>query len=71
MSDNIVLSSGIADSDKNSFLKKLVESGGPELHDYEKFTSLIDNLNPARVEDFREILLPVLNENTLIKALNE
>ncbi len=66
MSDNIVLSSGIADSDKNSFLKKLVESGGPELHDYEKFTSLIDNLNPAQVEDFREILLPVLNENTLI-----
>ena len=66
MSDNTVLSAGMSDSDKKLFLQNLVESGGPELDDYDKFTSLIDNLSPAQVDDFREVLLPVLNENTLI-----
>ncbi len=66
MSKSIVLSAGITDSEKKLFLKSLVESGGPELEDYGKFTDLIDNLSPEQVDDFREVLLPVLNENTLI-----
>jgi hypothetical protein len=64
MSNNSI--AALSDTDNKLFLKNLVESGGPELKDYDKFTSVIDNLSPSQVDDFREILLPVLTENTLI-----
>lgn len=64
MSNNSI--AAISDKDNKLFLKNLIESGGPELKDYDKFTSVIDNLIPSQVDDFREILMPVLTENTLI-----
>jgi hypothetical protein len=64
MSNNSI--AALSDTDNKLFLKNLVESGGPELKDYDKFTSVIDNLSPSQVDDFREILMPVLTENTLI-----
>lgn len=53
-------------TEKILFLKGLVESGGPLKEDYSKFTYIIDNLSPSEIDEFRELLLPMLNENTLI-----
>jgi len=66
MCDTSVLPANTIDSEKKLFLKYLVETGGPELWDYDKFTSVVDNLDPSQVDDFRKILMPVLNEKTLI-----
>jgi len=66
MCDTSLLSDSILSSDEMHFLKHLVETGGPELHDYNRLTSIVDNLNPENIGDFRDILKPVLNENTLI-----
>jgi len=66
MYSNPVLPVSMSENENKLFLKSLVESGGPELEEYDKFTSLIDNLSISQVVDFRELLLPVLNENTLI-----
>lgn len=66
MSSNSILCSGMSDTEKKLFIKTLVDSGGPELYDYEKFTSIINSLEPGEVDDYRKLLLPVLNENTLI-----
>jgi extracellular factor (EF) 3-hydroxypalmitic acid methyl ester biosynthesis protein len=54
--------------DKNSceFLNKLVKNGGPEPLEYEKFASLVNNLNPGEIESFRKEIKTILNENTLI-----
>jgi extracellular factor (EF) 3-hydroxypalmitic acid methyl ester biosynthesis protein len=48
------------------FLCELVEKGGPEIHDYHEFTNIVNHLKPEQVDDFREIIKPSLNENTLI-----
>ena len=50
----------------SDFLENLLKTGGPELHDYEKFTSIVNNLHPDEVDNFREKIKSVLNENTLI-----
>lgn len=49
-----------------SFLEELVKNGGPDLQDYERFTSIVNSLVPEQVESFREIIKPALNANTLI-----
>jgi extracellular factor (EF) 3-hydroxypalmitic acid methyl ester biosynthesis protein len=66
MSDTTVSYSNTLDSEKRIFLMHLVDKGGPELHDYDRFTSLVDNLSPIYLECLREILMPVLDKNTLI-----
>jgi len=66
MSVNSVFSANAFDQEKKYFLKYLVDTGGPELQDYFKFTSLVDNLNTEHLDSFREILKPVLDRNTLI-----
>lgn len=55
-------------SEDNStiFLEYLVKKGGPDLPDYERFTSIVNNLVPEEVDNFREIIRPALNANTLI-----
>ena len=50
----------------SEYLKFLINKGGPEPQDYEKFTSIINNLKPDEVDSFREEITCVLNENTLI-----
>ena len=50
----------------NEYLKFLIENGGPEPYEYEKFTSLVNNLKPEEVDDFRERMKPILNDKTLI-----
>jgi extracellular factor (EF) 3-hydroxypalmitic acid methyl ester biosynthesis protein len=49
-----------------AFLEYLVNNGGPELDDYERFTSIVNNLHQHEVDNFREIIKPALNANTLI-----
>jgi hypothetical protein len=56
----------MSDTEKKLFLNDLIQSGGPELQDYDKFTSVINSLSPSQIDDFRSLLAPVLNENTLI-----
>lgn len=48
------------------FLEYLVENGGPDPGDYEKFTSIVNALVPDEVDFFREKISSVLNANTLI-----
>jgi extracellular factor (EF) 3-hydroxypalmitic acid methyl ester biosynthesis protein len=50
----------------SEFLEYLIENGGPELQDYDKFTSIVNRLIPDQVDIFREKIKTVLNENTLI-----
>jgi extracellular factor (EF) 3-hydroxypalmitic acid methyl ester biosynthesis protein len=50
----------------SEFLDYLVENGGPELKDYELFTSIVNKLTHDEVDNFREKIKSVLNENTLI-----
>ena len=50
----------------SEFLKYLVKNGGPELKDYERFTSIVNRIDPAEVDNFREKINTILNENTLI-----
>lgn len=48
------------------FLEYLVDNGGPDPGDYEKFTSIVNALVPDEVDFFREKISSVLNANTLI-----
>jgi hypothetical protein len=66
MSNTSLLTDNLFDTEKKIFLKYLVEIGGPELHDYDAFTSIVNSLNPSYIDEFREIIMPILNVNTLI-----
>lgn len=48
------------------FLNYLVDNGGPEPHEYQAFTDIVDHLKEHQVEPFREAIKDSLNENTLI-----
>jgi SAM-dependent methyltransferase len=48
------------------FLKDLVQKGGPEPHEYQTFTNIVNHLKDHQVDTFREIIKDSLNENTLI-----
>jgi len=50
----------------SDFLNYLIENGGPELQDYDKFTSLVNSVDSGDVDNFRGKMKEVLNENTLI-----
>lgn len=50
----------------SEFIKYLIEKGGPEIQDYEKLTSIVNNLGPDQVDNFRSKIKSILNENTLI-----
>jgi len=54
------------DVEVSEFLDYLIENGGPELPDYDKFTSIVNNLEPVEIDDFRNKIKTVLNKNTLI-----
>jgi len=54
------------DENWSGFLEYLIENGGPQLQDYEKFTSIVNNLSIDEVDNFREKIRSILNENTLI-----
>jgi extracellular factor (EF) 3-hydroxypalmitic acid methyl ester biosynthesis protein len=56
----------LIDKEKMLFLKHIVQSGGPELQDYDKFTSIVNDLNSSQIDYFRELLSPALDINTLI-----
>jgi hypothetical protein len=50
----------------SDFLNYLIKKGGPELQDYEKFTSIVNSIEPDDVDKFRQEIKTILNENTLI-----
>jgi hypothetical protein len=50
----------------SDFLDYLIKKGGPELQDYEKFTSIVNSIEPEHVDNFRQEIRTILNENTLI-----
>jgi extracellular factor (EF) 3-hydroxypalmitic acid methyl ester biosynthesis protein len=54
------------DDKVSEFLEYLLEYGGPKLQDYEKFTLIVNSLDPADVDEFREKIKTILNVNTLI-----
>ena len=54
MNSNPFVSKKDLDKNTSEFLKYLINNGGPEPKEYEKFTSLVNSLDPADVNDFRE-----------------
>ena len=48
------------------FINYLIDKGGPESQDFEKFTTIVNKLGPDEVDEFREKIKTVLNEKTLI-----
>jgi len=54
------------DVNKKLFLTYLVKNGGPELRDYEEFAFIVKTLDAKNLSDFREVINPILNVNTLI-----
>ncbi len=50
----------------SQYLDYLLDKGGPEPEDYEKFTGIVNNLKEEEVEPFREKIENVLDLNTLI-----
>ena len=52
--------------EERQFLMQLVEKGGPEPHEYNEFTAIVNNLEDEELEFFREVIRDSLNENTLI-----
>lgn len=54
------------DVNKKLFLTYLVKNGGPELHEYEEFAFIVKTLDAKNMHEFREVLSPILNVNTLI-----
>lgn len=47
------------------YINKLIEKGGPEPHEYEELNEVIDLVRDENIEEFRNILKPTLNENTI------
>ena len=66
MSINSIALQNNLDEKISEFLDYLLLNGGPELQDYEKFTSIVNKLLPNEVDYFRERIQSVLNEQTLI-----
>jgi extracellular factor (EF) 3-hydroxypalmitic acid methyl ester biosynthesis protein len=66
MNSNQIVVENDREREVSVFLNHLIEKGGPELHDYEKFTSIVNSLEPADVDNFRQKIKTILNENTLI-----
>jgi len=54
------------DEKVSEFLKYLINKGGPEPHEYDKLTSIVNDLGPDEIEEFREEISFVLNDNTLM-----
>jgi len=48
------------------FLVCLLKKGGPDPQEYEKFTSVVNNLEPSEIDAFREKIKEILNEQSLI-----
>jgi SAM-dependent methyltransferase len=49
-----------------NFLNHLAEKGGPEPHEYQAFTDVVNHLKDHQVEHFRRIIKDSLTEKTLI-----
>jgi len=50
----------------SEFFDYLVKNGGPDPEDYEKFISIVNNLNPSEIIDFRDRLKRILKSDSLI-----
>ena len=48
------------------FVTSLVQKGGPDPHEYQIFTDIVNQLKPDEVDPFRDIIRESLNEKTLI-----
>ena len=54
------------DNNVFEFIDHLIKKGGPEPLDYCEFTSIVNNLDGAEIDEFRKRIKTVLNDNTLI-----
>ena len=54
------------DVNKKLFLTYLVENGGPEQHEFEEFNFIVKTLDAENLHEFREVINPILNINSLI-----
>jgi extracellular factor (EF) 3-hydroxypalmitic acid methyl ester biosynthesis protein len=53
-------------AETTQFLTSLMKKGGPEPHEDQTFSDIVNNLKKNEVDQFRKILGEALNENTLI-----
>lgn len=57
------------DNDENKisdFIEYLIKKGGPEPHEYQELSSIVNSMDAAEIDDFRGKLKSILNENNLI-----
>ena len=54
------------DNNVFEFIDYLIGKGGPELQDYCEFTAIVNSLDSDEIDDFRERIKTILNDNTLI-----
>jgi hypothetical protein len=66
MNSNPLVLKNDPEENTSAFLEYLIKNGGPELQEYEKFTSIVNNVDPEDVENLRKDINTILNENTLI-----
>ncbi len=48
-----------------NYISRLIEKGGPEPHEYEELNHVINLVKQEEIAEFRKILKPVLDENTI------
>lgn len=53
-------------SDVSEFLGKLVDQGGPEKDEYDRFIGIVNSLKPSQIDRFRYEISSALNKNTLM-----
>jgi hypothetical protein len=66
MNGNPLVSKTNYDDKSSDFLNNLIQKGGPEPQDYKKFTDIVNSLDSAGIDAFREKIKSILNDNTLI-----
>ena len=66
MNNKLIESKNYLDEKTSEFLDYLIENGGPEPREYDEFTSISNNMDPANIDDFRGKIRTILNEKTLI-----
>ena len=66
MNENPLVSKTAYNDKSSDFLNHLIQKGGPEPQDYKKFTDIVDGIDSSSIDDFREKLKIILNDNTLI-----
>lgn len=66
MNNKSLVLNGDLEEKASSFLRYLIDKGGPDIVDYDQFTSIVNKLRPEEFDNFRENIRTILSDKTLI-----